>query len=336
MLISEAVHIWRDADGDYHLEWDTSPPDTNVAVEALADQPHDVEQYRHEAGPRARVSGLPGDRRHFFRLRDQHGNEVLATERKLGMEGTPNFRDFGGYPTEQGKQVKWGYLFRSGQLSTLTDKDLDLLASLELDLVCDFRRVEEQESDPSRLPGARRPKIASLPIIPGSNSRFFEEAESSGGELEFGRQAMFDFMVEINRDFAEGQRETYARMFREILAQEEARFLVHCAAGKDRTGFAAAMVLLALGVPRELVMRDYMLTGRFFRPGREMERLKHKYGMEHIDSEAVLPMLEVHEDYLSRALASIDENYGSVENYLAQALGVGHAELKELRSRYLQ
>jgi protein-tyrosine phosphatase len=336
MLISDAVHIWRDADGDYHLEWDASHPETDVAVEALAEQPHSVERYQHDSGPRARVTGLPGDRRHFFRLADQHGNEVLASERKLGMEGTPNFRDFGGYPTKQGNQVKWGYLFRSGQLSALSDRDINLLGSLELDLVCDFRRVEEQESDPSRLPGERRPKIASLPIIPGSNSRFFEQVEQSGSELEFGRQAMYDFMVEINRDFAEGQRETYARMFREILAQEEARFLVHCAAGKDRTGFAAAMVLLALGVPRELVMRDYMLTGRFFNPEREIERLKRKYGMEHIDSEAVLPMLEVHEDYLARALASIDENYGSVESYLAQALGVGHPELEELRSRYLQ
>ncbi len=336
MLISEAVQIWRDADGDYHLEWAASAPETDVQVEALAEQAHDVEHYRHDAGPRAKISGLPGDRRHFFRLRDQHGNEVLASERKLGMQGTPNFRDFGGYVTAEGRQVKWGYLYRSGQLSTLTDRDLALLESLELDLVCDFRRVEEQQTDPSRLPAGRRPKIASLPIIPGSNSRFFEEAEKGGGDLEFGRRAMYDFMLEINRDFAEGQRETYARMFREILAQEEARFLVHCAAGKDRTGFAAAMVLLALGVPRELVMRDYMLTGRFFNPEREMERLKRKYGMDHIKSEAVLPMLEVHEDYLARALAFIDENYGSVENYLAQALGVGHAELEELRDRYLE
>ena len=336
MLISDAVQIWRDADGDYHLELDLSQPDTEVAVEAVADQPHAVEHYQHDSGPRAKVSGLPGDRRHYFRLRDQHGNEVLTTERKLGMQGTPNFRDFGGYPTEQGGRVKWGYLFRSGQLSTLSDRDLDLLASLELDLVCDFRRVEEQQSDPSRLPGKQRPRVASLPIIPGSNSRFFEEAEKADGELEFGRQAMYDFMVEINRDFAEGQRDTYARMVREILAQEEARFLVHCAAGKDRTGFAAAMVLLALGVPRELVMRDYMLTGRFFNPDREMDRLKHKYGMQQIDAEAVLPMLEVHEDYLSRALDTIDENYGTVENYLAQALGVGEAELAELRRRYLE
>ena len=114
-------------------------------------------------------------------------------------------------------------------MSSLSDQDIDLLATLDLDLVCDFRRAEEQLSDPSRLPGVRPPRVASLPIIPGSNSRFLEEAEHHLGD----RQAMFDFMVDINRDFAEGQIDTYARMFREILALEDARFLVHCAAGKD-------------------------------------------------------------------------------------------------------
>lgn len=337
MLNSDTVHIWRDADGDYHLEWDASHPGTQVHVEPLAESPHDVHHYHEQDLPRARVSGLPLANRHFFRLRDEHGNEALVPERKLGMEGTPNFRDFGGYPTADGRRVKWGYLYRSGQLSRLSDRDIDLLASLELDLICDFRREEEQQSDPSRLPRQRPPRIASLPIIPGSNSRFFEEAErQGGGKVAFGRRAMFDFMREINRDFADGQRDTYARMFREVLDEEDARFLVHCAAGKDRTGFAVALVLLALGVPREVVMADYMLTGRFFLPEREMERLQRKYGMEHVDPEAVLPMLEVHEAYLAQALASIDAAYGDVDTYLEQALGVGPAEREALRRRYLE
>ena len=332
MLNSDAVHIWRDADGDYHIEWEASHPQTQVSIQPAVEA--DVEVLPGQ--PKARVRGLPEGSRHFFRLSDQHGNEVLASERRLCLEGTPNFRDFGGYGTADGRRVKWGYLYRSGQLSTLSDRDIDLLASLELDLICDFRREEEQATDPSRLPGERPPRVASLPIIPGSNSRFFEEADKQGeGKLELERQAMFDFMVEINRDFAEGQRETYARMFREILELEDARFLVHCAAGKDRTGLAAALVLLALGVPREVVMRDYMLTGRYFSPEREMERLRRKYGMEHVDAEAIRPMLEVHEDYLARALSSIEQNYDSVEAYLREALGLGPAELAELKGRYL-
>ena len=332
MLISDAVHIWREADGVYHLEWEVSHPDTRVTVEPLDATGELQLHYSERATPGARLVGLPANQRHFFRLRDQHGNQVLATERRLGMAGTPNFRDFGGYRTARGQQVKWGYLFRSGQLSALSDADVALLASLELDLVFDFRRLEEQASDLSRLPSEPGPRVVSLPIIPGSNSRFFEEADSR----EQGPGAMFDFMLEINRDFADAQAATYARMFSEVLAARDARILVHCAAGKDRTGFAAAIILLALGVPREVVMRDYLLTARYYLPERELERLRRKYQLEHMLADAIRRMLEVHEDYLARALNHIDEHYQSVEHYLADALGVGPAELAELRRRYLE
>ncbi|MFC1579248.1 tyrosine-protein phosphatase [Pseudomonadota bacterium] len=332
MLIADAVHIWREADGCYHLEWEVSHPDTEVTVEPLDAAGELQLHYSERTTPGARLAGLPANRRHYFRLRDQHGNQVLATERRLGMTGTPNFRDFGGYRSAGGKQVKWGYLFRSGQLSALSDDDVILLATLDLDLVFDFRRLEEQESDLSRLPREPGPRVVSLPIIPGSNSRFFEEA---GGQDQ-GPGAMFDFMLEINRDFADSQAETYGRMFSEILAADDARFLVHCAAGKDRTGFAAAIILLALGVPRDVVMRDYLLTGRYFVPDRELERLRRKYQLEHMLADAIRPMLEVHEDYLAMALRYIDDHYESVEGYLEQALGVGSRELAELRRRYLE
>ncbi|MEH6580956.1 MAG: tyrosine-protein phosphatase [Halioglobus sp.] len=328
MLIADAIHIWRDADGEYHLEWEASQPDTRVTVESLdsAGRAH----YPDGLTAGARVSGLPATNTHFFRLRDQHGNEAVAAERKLGMQGTPNFRDFGGYKTAGGQQLKWGYLFRSGQLSRLTEQDVALLGNLELDLICDFRQVQEQEGDPSRLPAERSPRVLSLPITPGSNANFFEQA----GEGFGGRQTMFDFMVEINRDFALAQTETYARMFREVLSVSDARFLVHCAAGKDRTGFAAAIVLLALGVPREVVLRDYLMTARYFNPSLELDRIRQKYQMD-LEADAILPMLEVHSDYLSAALAAIDERYPSIEAYLAEELGVGPAELAELKGRYL-
>jgi protein-tyrosine phosphatase len=124
-------------------------------------------------------------------------------------------------------------------------------------------------------------------------------------------------------------------MFREILEVPDARFLVHCAAGKDRTGFAAAIVLLALGVSREVVMQDYLLTRQFFLPDREIARLQKKYDMEHFDVDIIRPMLEVHEDYLAEAFAAIDREYPSIEDYLRDALQVGPDEVAELRRRYL-
>lgn len=146
---------------------------------------------------------------------------------------------------------------------------------------------------------------------------------------------MFNFMVDINRDFVEAQSPMYRRMFAEILAEDDARFLVHCAAGKDRTGFAAAIILMALGVSVDQVMADYLLTRRFFDPRQEIDRLRIKYGFQSVEDEAIMPMLEVHEAYLQRALQAIAD-YGDVDTYLTRELGVGSAEREELRRRYLE
>lgn len=335
MLNTDAVRIWRDPAGDYHVQWEQSCPDTEVQVEPL-----NAVAERHESdsgGRRARFSGLPAGTRHFFRLRDQHGNELLAAERRLGMQGTPNFRDYGGYTGADGRRVKWGYLFRSGQLAHLSDEDLQLLASLDLELVCDFRQETEQETHPSRLPPATTLRVLSLPIVPGNTGSFFAQAEDRRASMaNFRRQDVFEVMRDINRDFAEGQRETFARVFREVLELGQGRFLVHCSAGKDRTGFAAALMLLALGVSREDVMKDYLLSGEYFDPEVELGRMQRKYRLDHVQPEVVRPILEVHEDYLATALASIDENFGSVERYLEEALGLGPAGVAELRARYLQ
>jgi protein-tyrosine phosphatase len=257
--------------------------------------------------------------------------EANARPRCLPLQGTPNFRDLGGYLTADNRRVKWGYLFRSGQLSNLSESDRDVLAELGLDVVCDFRRTEEQQRDPSVLPEPV-PRVVSLPIAPGSNGSFLEEA---GSRWDTDRRVMFDFMVEINRDFAIRQGETYACMFDLLLQGEDTRMLVHCAAGKDRTGFAAAVILLALGVSRGTVMEDYLLTAHYFHPSREIQRLREKYGMQELDAEALLPVLEVHPEYLQAAFDAIDAEYASVEDYLEKHLGVDAGAREILRQRYL-
>lgn len=331
MLLPDAVHIWRAPEGDYHIEWEASTPQTRVTVEAVADGVSAEAHYAESHEPRARISGLPPARRHFFRLRDEHGNEVLAPERRLGLQGSPNFRDFGGYRTARGQQVKWGYLFRSGHLARLTDADLELLSSLELDLVFDFRQESEQQSEPSRLPTLRPPEIRSLPIQPGNNSGFLREMS---GPIP-GPEAMFDFMVTVNRELAREEAGVYRRMFADILERDSARYLVHCAAGKDRTGFAAALILLALGVPEDVVLRDYLLSGRFYNPEAEVERIRVKYQLANSATDAILPMLRVDEAYLRAALEVMHAEHGDVPTYLETVMGLGAAEIAELKRRYL-
>jgi protein-tyrosine phosphatase len=332
MLVSDAVHIWRAPDGDYHIEWETTAPDTRVQVEALAADRAWETHYDITVLARARICGLAPARRHLFRLRDQHGNEVLAPERRLGLEGAPNFRDFGGYATAGGRRVRWGYLFRSGHLARLSERDLDLLESLELDLVCDFRQVPEQRREASRLPTRRPPALCSLPIEPGSASGLLQRL---AGTLP-GPETMVEFMLAVNRELAIEEAPVYRRMFEAILAQEEGRVLVHCAAGKDRTGFAAALILLALGVPEEAIMRDYLLSARFYDAEAEVERAKRQYGMTDAASASILPLLRVDERYLAAAFDAIAQYYPDRDTYLVDAIGLGSEEQAELRRRYLE
>ena len=250
--------------------------------------------------------------------------------RRLPFTGTPNFRDLGGYTTEDGRQVKWGHLYRSGQLSRLTEQDQQLLHSLQLDLICDFRRREEQTRDPSRLP-VPEPRRISLSITPGSSERFFSEAT----EYNVDRQVMTEFMVGVNHELALGQASQYCTMFSFLVQERPIRMLFHCAAGKDRTGFAAAIILLALGVPREQVMEDYLLTAKYFLPQQELKRMCRKYGIE-LPEETIRPVLEVHPEYLQGAFDAIDGKYDSVGHYLEEVLGVDRVKRERLRSHYLE
>lgn len=334
MLTPDSLHVWRDEAGDYHIKWLADAPRPSLDLQTL-DLDHRPVERRFEAShedDRVRLSGLPADDRHLFRVRDGAGREAVVGERRLAMDGTPNFRDFGGYAAADGRHVKWGSLYRSGQLSSLSDEDLALLKSLDIDLICDFRREDEQEKDPTRLPTGAQTQILSLPIIPGSNAAYFEQM---GSNWDDGPEQMFAFMLDVNRDLALAQGEAYRRMFERMLNIDEARILVHCSAGKDRTGFAAAIILLALGVSHDRVMQDYLLSARYFHPHREIERLKQKYGLETLPEAAILPMLEVHEVYLNEALDSIHKQFDTLEAYLREELGVGDAEREALRARYL-
>ena len=324
MLIPDSVQVERVDPQCVRLRWQTEPAPHLVHI-ALEQAPDDWIE-ASEAGE-VELAYAASPVRPVFVLKDQMGRHTRAAERRLVLEGTPNFRDFGGYYTADGRQVRWGRLFRSGQLATLTDADVEILSGLELAQVCDFRRDEEREREPSRLPASAQ--VIGLSIAPGSSGSFYEQM--ARGDLS--PDLTSEFMVEINREFALQQRQPYRRMF-EYLLDTDAALLVHCAAGKDRTGFAAAVILASLGVPRRQILADYLLTADFLCPDRETLRLQKKYGFSG-NGLGLRPMLEAREAYLAAAFAVIDEQFGSMDEYLERHLGIGDRERKALRQRLL-
>lgn len=260
----------------------------------------------------------------------EHANE---RRRSLALDASPNFRDAGGYRTQSGEPVAWGRIFRSGHLANLSGADRARLAALDLDLVCDFRRPDEQQREPSELP--QGVSLLNAPVTPGSQGKTIY-ANLNQRDKESSEGAMFDFMCAINREFVVSQHESFRQVFVRLLASGAERVLFHCSAGKDRTGFAIAMLHMALGVSERDVESDYLLTSRYYIPEQHISYIRSKYPVDHLDDTALLPMLRADIAYLRSAFKSIDSRFASRDVFLESALGLGVEEREELRRRFLQ
>lgn len=252
----------------------------------------------------------------------------VAGERALGLQGSPNFRDAGGYAAAQGA-LHWGRLFRSGHLAYLTADDETRLAALGLELIVDLRRDDERELEPSKIPPGAA--LVGARITPGSQgSAIYADATQLGGA-----DAMYDFMCEINREFVRSQSEAFSEVFAALLDSGAQRVLFHCSAGKDRTGFAIAMLQLALGVTEADVEADYALSRRYYLAPEQLPRVRQKYPVDHLSDDDLMPMMLADTAYLRAALDTIEKEWGDRERYLAEGLGLDAAARAELGRRFL-
>lgn len=253
-------------------------------------------------------------------------------ERIISIPGAINLRDFGGYATEDARHVRMGRLFRSGALAHLDAEGQAAFARLDVRLICDLRRDEERHEEPTPMPHGS-PARLEIPIDPGSAIAL----RAGMVDDTLTAKQRIDFMVQINHELARDHTEDYARMFEGLLALEEGGFLVHCAAGKDRTGFACALILHALGVPEHTVLEDYLLTNvtmdyeRFLLP-----KLRARYGDAiALDRESVMALAGVRPEYIRAAYAAIEADFEGVEHYIEAAIGLDGAARERLRARYL-
>jgi len=233
------------------------------------------------------------------------------------LAGASNLRDLGGWRTANGRRVRRGVVFRSASLATLTDADVDTIATLGLRTVCDLRGEREAAMAPSRLPpGVER---VLLPIEPqvGGSIRDLLKREIATGEDVVG------LMERAYLAYGTSHLFQYRALF-DTLAQPERRpLLFHCTAGKDRTGFAAALILLALGATREAILADYAATDRLWR--REFT----------LPPNTPAPLAEAlyatHPTLLSEALDAAIAPFGDEAAFLDVGLGLDAARLSTLR-----
>jgi len=254
-------------------------------------------------------------------------------QRLLASEGIPNLRDVGGYVGRGGRRVAWGRLLRSGHLADATPVDLETLRNLGIAEIHDFRRPSERSMHPSPVIAYARTHHYELRM--GSTTGFIDRFVAG----EMSASDTHQMMVDGYRSFISKRTDEFGRLLRQLAQPTAAGALLHCTAGKDRTGLATALVLLALEVDPEVILEDYLLTIETH-PAEHvltiMDRFLSERGHDQWDREAMRPYCTVHADYLTAALDEIARGWGDPPTYFKAAMGLDNAALERLRSRFLE
>jgi protein-tyrosine phosphatase len=252
------------------------------------------------------------------------------------LSGAANFRAVKPYKTADGRCLRENTIFRSGELSRLTDADLEIIAGLNIRLVCDLRTDREQADFFSRWPDHSFHKKLEMPGREHSDAgpqKIFELIAAHPGDSG-AVQAMGTLYRRQPRTLAK----SLQIMLETILAGDGLPVLIHCHAGKDRTGFITAMLLAAAGVGLPDIFEDYVTTAHYFQPEQEsayfVSWAKESYNVA-LDQAALRPLVDAREDYLETAFAEIRSGWGSVETYLREEAGLTSAARERLQDLLL-
>ena len=244
-----------------------------------------------------------------------------APARHLSLAGASNFRDLGGYPTKDGRVLRWRRIFRSNHLGHLTDDDVAVVRGLGVRNAFDFRGREERTA---ALCGISDITVHSLPVEPTVVAALRAIA-ASGTALSSVHAT--EVMRDSYRSYVQQNTPRFHALFAHLL-EDRAPLVIHCTAGKDRTGFACALILHTLGVPDDVISEDYLLTNRFYR--------RDPATGTDLPDEVRQVLGTVQPSFLGAAFEAIDADYGDLETYLREGLGLGAAERETLAAHYLQ
>lgn len=328
------VAVKRTENDSVEVCWKTECNDLKVSV-YLGDSPNNIDEKTLAASVKGKhhvtISGLAPYVLTYFKLVPDNGRSVITGERRVPFEGTMNFRDLGGYMTREGRQVKWGRIYRSDNLNRLTDKGLNLLRQMGIMLVCDFRTPMEVEKYPDRLPGDGSIEYLHLPVMHGEFDAAVAMDLIKKGDVSW---ITDEFMINRYIRNIDGFADTWGTVISRISEPENLPLVFHCSAGKDRAGVCAALILLFLDVPEETIIYDHTLSNLFL-----ADWLKMAYA--HIESfgieaKKVEPYFTAPRNAMVSLLKHIQETYGSAENYLKVKAGISNRTIAQLKHELLE
>lgn len=260
---------------------------------------------------------------------------IWASGRLIQLEQSSNLRDLGGYRTVDGKQVKWGRLYRSGAPTMLTPADLAAIEDMGILTAIDLRSVEERRIAPSLLADPEQRQVVQFDYSLREMMQSMPAVVPGGVKSSTYAMALTALAPMFRQSFT-------------ALPAEDGAVLYHCSAGQDRTGLLSALILSALGVPRATILADYHLSTPSRRPQYEMPQIdlaKHPGDpvaaffarLQQRESHAAEPLYDENGvSLLAAAFDHIDQTWGSTENYLRKVVGLTDEDFTRLRAAYLE
>jgi protein-tyrosine phosphatase len=268
------------------------------------------------------ISGLDSEKRYYFEVMLDNKDKAIVAETGLAIVGQKNFRDLGGIICEDGRSIKWGMIYRSGALNTLTEADVNYLESISLKKLVDFRFDDEKADNPDIIPDGI--EVINIPVEQGS----FDRDKLTEWLITNDSLAFDTLLIHANMLFVTDFQEEFGHFLKQLENGESLVF--HCTAGKDRTGFATVLFLSSLGVDKETILKDYMASNEY--NADMIEETIAYVNATGLNGELLRPVLEVKLEYIEKAYETIDNDYGGMSNYL-NLLGV---DIEKLKSLYLE
>lgn len=272
-------------------------------------------------------------------------NNILLAERFIDIEGICNARQLGGYIGADGRIVRNGLLLRTAGLDKLTDENAKLLSErYNVRYIVDFRFGYERKCFPDKeIPGAENIPISlyEMDMTDPKNIELTKRVTAAGNNeilklAEYAKTGELSSLytdILLNRQSHKG----FSEFFRILLRNTEGAVIFHCSFGKDRTGVAAALVLFALGVNEDIIMQDFLLTNEVYKDKIANLRCElEKMGCDESAVNEAQAIAGVKGEYLTAAFDAVKSEYGSIQDYIKNQLGVSDDEIEKLRDMYLE
>jgi protein-tyrosine phosphatase len=319
----------RDEIGNYIIKWETSPEMDGVMRLYVSDNP-DMRQSVTAGYASIRdgvMTYITNDNisRKYFRLSFDNTYEQTVASRLVLMDSIENLRDMGGYLSSRGKSTRWGKVFRSGEISRMSEWDTVRFNKLKVKTIIDLRTEREAAASPVVYSGGAR--VVRIPIFP--------DMEDIIGRIMEGRVRKGDaslFMQDMYLQYVTGNAREFARAFELFLDEKNYPVLFNCSQGKDRSGFLAALLLAALDIPEDIIFGDYVATNDFIDLRRYAALVR---GTDTDAQEAMTVILSANESFIDLAFRKIKKDYGSIAQYLAEEMQLTDKQKEKLKDMLL-